>query len=1185
MKLNSKRKKIIGILLTVIVLVVATIIILSTLMSEQISNYLTRKSTQLLSKSLKTELTAREIKGNIFTGLAFSDVKIKFSSGDSFYATNVKAEYDLLSIVFRRAKNVKGIKIIKPTIYLSSKLSPKPQTTKPTLPFVFPLLFVNRFEIQDGSVYYNEKPILDSFSIKANLNLRPTGGHCTIDTLSFSLFERDIRVTNLQGSIDLSGKTLSLQHMKIKSVRSSISLDGKIDLEKNEVSLKIKNGQIDLNDFSKHEGQFQINTAISANLTPNKWQLSSIRGNLDYRNFNFKIQNVYVPDGKGVFTFYDTMIKINHMSANHDSNNRSQINFDANLLIKNYSYQGKATFTNFTFPLKNLDIPIDGTLDFNGVGIDSLDLNLIGSSKNPEIESISAQGSIKNGRILFEKVRIKDRTSILYLYGYYERKAFDIDYVVSNFSLSLASEIFNAVGHGNIILNGFLNGKGKIYSQGNQIASFGGIWVRNGLSPELQCKKIDLSYNLENITRLYGTVSLALEDIIWKNNQLDHVGLSLNDSCFTLQALNWKDDSLYATGKFKIGHSSYDCLIDSFQIVTAKQTIKNIKQFSIGSKASQFYLQDLALTIDESRPSPKEDTESKTGMPKEVVDKGTLTLDLTTNSHAPPNINLKCNQVDLSTISDIIQLPMPLSGVINIDVSNKLNQSDYIITSSGYGLNIPTALLKKTTSPNSNNHNYTDISIKYIEGSCLLTESNLKINSLKLVHEQDTSKIDGLISIKQNPILQSPLDLNINFANPGAWIFFFLKNILDVQEGTITGQGKITGTIETPVFSGGINIANGRIFIPSTKTQCEKVNADLAFDKHKIILTNLAGNAGAGKIIARGYTELIGFSKVDTVSYTVEFTNAPLKPAKEVYAIADGKINIDYKPSPKDGPSIPTSITGSATIKEALLTYEFASASGVKSVSKSSVNFNLKITGERDIWLRNRDIDVELAADLNIFNDGKSTIYSGELNALQGNFYYLDHILKLTKGAIILDNISELNPSLDITAELPPRPIKIQTGQTEAIKIILSLTGRLKEPIFTFSSDPASLSQEDIISYLTFNVTWQQMTSAESREMFTNALSEKLLGYFERELTKRLRSFIYLDYLMIESGLLSGTGAKVTVGKYIGRNLYFTYAYNITGTANDIFRLEYYITKSNEIIGERDTDGRYNLKYQYKIRY
>ena len=143
--LNTKRKKVTGIILMALALIIGTAVILSIVFSQQISNYLTYKSTQLLSKSLKAEITTRKIKGNIFTGLDISDVKIKFSTGDSFYATSIKVNYDLLSMIFRRAKSIKGVKITKPTIYLSPKPNPKPQTTKINLPTALPLLFVNRF--------------------------------------------------------------------------------------------------------------------------------------------------------------------------------------------------------------------------------------------------------------------------------------------------------------------------------------------------------------------------------------------------------------------------------------------------------------------------------------------------------------------------------------------------------------------------------------------------------------------------------------------------------------------------------------------------------------------------------------------------------------------------------------------------------------------------------------------------------------------------------------------------------------------------------------------------------------------------------------------------------------------------------------------------------------------------------
>ena len=33
------------------------------------------------------------------------------------------------------------------------------------------------------------------------------------------------------------------------------------------------------------------------------------------------------------------------------------------------------------------------------------------------------------------------------------------------------------------------------------------------------------------------------------------------------------------------------------------------------------------------------------------------------------------------------------------------------------------------------------------------------------------------------------------------------------------------------------------------------------------------------------------------------------------------------------------------------------------------------------------------------------------------------------------------------------------------------------------------------------------------------------------------------------------------------------------------FRAEYYLDRRNEIVGERSEDGRYSLRYRFKLRY
>jgi len=1160
---NTRRKKF-GIWLMVVMLIIGTFTTAGFLMREQLAGFLTIKSTEFLSKSLKVKIYARVIKGNIFSGISLSDVKINFTSGDSFYANTVKAEYDLFSIILQRRNNIRNINIIKPAIYLTRKDNQTPTVPNQNLKYALPLLFINRLEIEDGCVISNGALILDTFSIIANINLRATSARCYINKLSFYMPNKQVKIDNIEGMVNLQNNIVKLENLKIKSPVVSLNLNGQIDIAKRDVSLDINAGYIDLKSFNNQSGQIKIDGKISVSFLNATWIISDINSNLNYQINNLEIQNIPIPDGKGKLTFSEHNFMANFISLEKDSSLVSQLKIQANVFFNPFSYQGTVNFINLQLPVNStVRNRLDGTADFAGVKTDSIDFNILSSSRKPVIESLSAQVKVRKGKLTVDKLRIKDHTNILNANGYGQitngETEFSCNIEFINFSLYFLSEILNKYGLSDISLAGFINGHCQIHSNGNSIATSGKMTVRKGRYADLQCNQLNLQYDIADLEKLAGSISLSSDSINWHENKFGHLDFNITQDNFLLQITNWKDNSLIANGKLVTNNKNVECFIDSMQLIGIDHTFRNTRVFSFGKNDTQLFLSDFSLAIDS----------------------GTLSLDITKNRSAAPQVNLVGNRINLEYISDFVKLQQAISGIVNINLTIRENLSSYNINLSGYDLKIPTSLLSHNESPN----NHSVIGLKFIEGACELTKSVFKISEMNLVYSADTSKINGTIDLKQQSSAQMPCDLNITFADPGPWVFFFLKNILEFQEGRIYGQGKLTGSLEKPVLSGGVKISDGKLFIVSTKTMCDNVNAEISFERQKIILKSLTGKTGTGRINGQGFTQLIKFSQVDTLSYKIDFQNAPLRPQKEVFAIATGYINIDYKPKNKIVPSVPLSLSGDIQIKEALLTSEFESSSSLNSTTNQSLNCNLKIAGERDIWLRNRNCDIELRADLNIFSSDKTMIYSGQLEAMQGNFYYLDHSLKLTKGLLVFDNTSELDPDLDISAELATRPIEVRPGQSERVKIILNLTGRLKEPHFVFSSDPSYLSENDIISYLTFNVTWQEMSAPELRQRFTTALSGKLLGYFERELNKRLRNLIYLDYLWIESGLISGNNAKVTVGKYIGNKLYVTYEYNISGNAYDIFRLEYNITKSHGIIGERDNESRYNLKYQYKIRY
>ncbi len=1161
MLLKTKRSRILGVVLMALALIIGTVIVLSIMFSPQISTYLTKKSTDMLSKSLKAEISAQEIKGNIFRGLFFSDVRIKFASGDSFFANQVSVDYDLLSIIFRKEKNVEGIKLVQPVIYLYSKPKTQESKIKLNLPLTMPLLLVNRITIQDGSIFYDDQLMLEQFSIAAKMNLGVTGGYLGIDKASFFVPAKSINVKNIQGTIDMSQNLFTARNIAINLNRSSIKFDAQLDLEKNLIDLNIKNSSLAMNEFLNLQGGLQFKGILSAELTDNMQKPNWIKGKIEYNNNDLAIENTSIPDGKGIFEFKDTTMTFTHSSIITDTINQPQLNIKADLSIKDLSYIGQAEVTNFRFPIKDLNMPIFGGLDFKGYGKDSLDMNLNGYTRHPDIESISGQASLRNKKFTVKNLRIKDRTSILNLSGYgsvaRNLKPFDFNLELSNFSLNILPGFLVQTLANNLSLSGFTTGNTHIYSTDQSIAAKGNLTIKNGSLADVQFKKFNVAYDLNNINKLQGKINLITDSIIYNNNQLSQLLFSLRDSNLMLNANNWNNNSLFASG-WVHNDSGINVAIDTFKLHGLNYNLSSLQTFFLGRQKQTFYVKDFLL----------------------AVDTGTIALDLSSDGVHEPTINLTCNQIDLNKVSDIMQLPHPLAGIFNLQAANISQSSIYSFQLSSSDLKIPISLLKKSPT-----NNQPDINIKHLDSDCLLTNDSLKINHLNIVYDQDTSKISGLVMTNANSIMECPLDLSIRFANPGTWVFFFIKDVLEVRNGLINGQGKLTGTLEKPNLSGSVKLDSTTIFLVPTTTLCSKVSGQVIFDHQKIIIKDLAGNAETGKIQANGFVQLSKINEVDTQSYHITFQNAPLRLQKEIYAIGSGTITINNRFKTDTHAETPLLLAGNIAVREALITSEFSSATNLSASKNRGLNFNLKITGDHDIWLRNSLTDVELSCDLSMSSIDNNTVFAGSLTALQGNLYYLDHILRLTSGTITFDNATELAPTLNINAELATRPIKINQNQTERVKILATLTGTLKEPHFNFTSDPAYLSESDIISYLTFNVTWQNLTASELRNNFTNVLSQKLLGYFEREVTKRLRNYIYLDYLWLETGLLTGTGAKVTVGKYIGPNLYFTYEYNIGNNVNDIFRLEYYLTKNNEIIGERDQDSRYNLKYQYKIRY
>jgi len=533
----------------------------------------------------------------------------------------------------------------------------------------------------------------------------------------------------------------------------------------------------------------------------------------------------------------------------------------------------------------------------------------------------------------------------------------------------------------------------------------------------------------------------------------------------------------------------------------------------------------------------------------------------------PPRIEAAVGRVDLAKLRALLRFDLEMSGTVSLDVTGS---DTFDVAVDAERLSVPVY----------------DVALSRVQGAARVSRTRSVFDHLWLVHLDssavpETSVVTGSLEYKTEGGFELGVaDLRARLRNPGAWIVFYLKPMMELQRGTVFGDLTLTGSLVQPNFGGRVRISRARLGVPVIGATFDRVNAELVFDRNRVSIEKLTGRSDQGNALVTGFVDLGQRWRLDSLRFHGDFSGTTINPMPEIYGVIGGSMDVDW------APGRPFSLSGTVDVEEALVAFGFGQSAGTGTGGPDTTFvFDVRVRGERNLWFRNQLADIEFAGDLTVRKTAKEMLYSGELTSRQGTVYYLDHTLRVTSGSVRFENINTVNPDFNITAELPIRAVSDSVVTPD--KVILALTGTLEKPDIAFRSEPPGWDETEIISYLTLNVTPGQLSALEQQDAVTKLLGKRLLGYFQTQASKRARGFVNLDYLQFESELSGSKENKVTVGKYVGRNLYVSYTQNFTGDLNPSFRVEYYINRRNQILAEGTAGDQYrtSLRYQLKLRY
>ncbi len=418
-----------------------------------------------------------------------------------------------------------------------------------------------------------------------------------------------------------------------------------------------------------------------------------------------------------------------------------------------------------------------------------------------------------------------------------------------------------------------------------------------------------------------------------------------------------------------------------------------------------------------------------------------------------------------------------------------------------------------------------------------------------------SAKLDGLVDLKSANL--ELYDIRVDL--PKALDNFHMEDLLLVDNGMLTGNVVVTGTLNDPDINGWAKVKDPVIRIPiifKQKLNAPELNCNIISNEFQISDTLLSMKNN--QRIQAGLTVYLNkwdFDHMEGEFHSFKTDLIPLKIDTPVFDLS-GNVSVDMDLYlEKNVLELSGNVAGE-NVELVLPIFSLASGSANSNPNALQVVTNLDITlGThasvrldpllRCVFVPNSKMKVKINQPEDIYMiDGDLKFKSGDLVYLNRNFY-------IKSGTIKFENEDIANPTITVNAETREKDEK---GQT--VKIIMAVDNQpLLDMQPRFSSLPAK-SENEIRSLLGQIV----LADSDSAGDFLFAASDYALQTtVVRQAENKLRDLLNFDIFSLRTNVLQNTynysiarnsqkenisignfldNTTVYIGKYLGSSLY-----------------------------------------------
>ena len=390
-----------------------------------------------------------------------------------------------------------------------------------------------------------------------------------------------------------------------------------------------------------------------------------------------------------------------------------------------------------------------------------------------------------------------------------------------------------------------------------------------------------------------------------------------------------------------------------------------------------------------------------------------------------------------------------------------------------------------------------------------------------------------------------------------------------------SGQVKLDvgaqGTRAHPDIHGLVQVVDGAFQTPDAPLGAEKVNAKFELQKDRVDITSFTAQTGGGTVTAQGS---VAYQSAVRFNVALSGKEVRLRYPEGVRAILNSNLALNGTPDS-------AVLTGQVLIDRLSFTESFDLATfadqftGPSSPPSEGMTRNIKLDvalkSAQEMGLSSNQLSIQGSADLQVRGTVAEPVILGRANVTGGELFFNDRRYQVQSGVIQFVNPVRTEPVVNLSA----------TTIVDQFNINLNFIGPIDRLRTSYTSDPP-LPPVDVINLLFTGKTTEAAAASPSTPQSVVA------GQLAGQVSSRLGKMVGISALTIDpqiGGNQRNPGARLAIQQRVTKNLFFTFATDVTSAQGQVVQVEYQVTRKYSLSAVRNQNGSFSLQAKMRKRF